>query len=265
MRLSENICLLLNKFFPKKKTQGRGGPVSYSEAQYGWAQKGFHIFTPYVDIKDKVVLDAGCSFGGKTIFYAEQGCATTIGLDLDEVRIKHAKEYAESKNVKGVEYIQGNLLNLPFESDKFDVIFITDVVEHIARPILIGALKELKRVLKPGGRICIEFPPWSSYDAGHLYDYIYIPWCQVLFSDKTLINVINKLAPDAGTMGTSSYIEHYKELNKITIKEFKKIIRDLDYKVVDIKPLILLRLNFMRYVPFFNKYFTRRLLAILSK
>jgi len=265
MRLSERICLTLNSFFPKKTVQGRGSAENYSLAQYNWGKQGFGTVSSYINLKDKVVLDAGCSFGGKTLFYAEQGCASITGLDLDELRIKHAREYAEKKNITGIKYVQGNLVNLPFDTDTFDVIFLNDVVEHIDRPILIGALKECKRVLKPGGRIYIEFPPWSSYDAGHLYDYIYIPWCHLIFSSKTLINVINKLSPDASTMGTLSYIEHFKELNKLTIKEFKQMVRDIDFKVVTIKPLILLQMNFLRYVPFFNNYATRRLLAVLSK
>ena len=265
MRLSESICLFLNNLFPKRKREGRGTTMDYSEGQYIWAGRGFKEFTPYVSLKDKVVLDAGCSFGGKTVFYSEQGCKSITGLDLDPVRIKHAKEFAEKKNAKNIAYIEGNLVKLPFESDTFDVIFLNDVVEHIARPILFDALKECKRVIKPGGKICIEFPPWTSYDASHLYDYIFIPWCQVIFSSKTLINVVNKIAPGEKTLGSLTVVEHFNELNRITIREFKKMVRDIDFNVVEIKPLILLKLNFFRYVPFFNKYLTRRLLAILSK
>ncbi|HXP52938.1 MAG TPA: class I SAM-dependent methyltransferase, partial [Bacteroidia bacterium] len=246
MRLSENICLALNKCFPKKKTQGRGSPSDYSMAQYNWGKQSLEVFGPYVNLKDKVVLDAGCSFGGKTFFWAEQGCASIIGLDLDEKRINHAKEYAASKNRTDVKYVQGNLLKLPFETDTFDIIFLDDVVEHIDRNILTEALKECKRVLKPGGRLCIEFPPWTSFDAGHLYDYIYIPWCQIIFSQKTLINVLNKLAPNAQTLGTLSYVDHFKDLNRLTINEFKDIIRKIDFKAITMRPIILLRMNFLQ-------------------
>jgi 2-polyprenyl-3-methyl-5-hydroxy-6-metoxy-1,4-benzoquinol methylase len=80
-------------------------------------------------------------------------------VDLDEKHINYALEYAAKKNYPNVEFKVANLANLPFESDKFDVILLNDVVEHIKRPILIDVLKECKRVLKKGGRIFIEFPP----------------------------------------------------------------------------------------------------------
>ncbi|MBN2093080.1 class I SAM-dependent methyltransferase, partial [candidate division KSB1 bacterium] len=192
MRFSEHACILLNKFFPKVQTDGRTSPESYSEAQYNWAKDGLIYFGDYLELKDKEILDAGCGYGGKTIYYAEQGGKHVIGVDLDEKHINYALEYAAKKNFPNVEFKVANLANLPFESDKFDVILLNDVVEHIKRPILIDVLKECKRVLKKGGRIFIEFPPWTSAFAAHLYDYIDIPWCQFLFSTETLSNVTRK-------------------------------------------------------------------------
>ncbi len=263
MKLGEYFCLFLNNFFPKIKMPGRESPQSYSEAQYGWAEDDLRLYAPYINLKDKIVLDAGCGPGGKTVFYAENGCKLIMGMDMDENHIRYAKEFAKKKGILNAEFKVGNLNALPFESNKFDIIFMNDVVEHIRRPILVSALEECKRVLKVNGRICLDFPPWTSPQAAHLYDYIYIPWCQLLFSSETLINVTKSMNPKP-RHGKLSVIEHFQELNHITIKEFKDIIRKLDFKVINFE-LRMIKSKILRYIPFFNKYLTSRVVAVLSK
>lgn len=265
MGLSEGICLFLNKFFPKRTREGRESAQSYSEAQYSWAKKSLTLYDKYADIKDKYILDAGCGPGGKSVFYAEKGCKSVIGIDIDESRIKYAKEFASKKNISNIEFITGSLADLPFESNKFDFIFLNDVVEHINRPLLSKALEECKRVIKPDGRICLEFPPWSSYDASHLYDYIFIPWCQVIFSTETLVNVMKRLNPAQPAMGKLSVIDHFLELNHITIRESKELFKNLGFKIIHFDLIILLNIKFIRFIPLLNKYMTRRVVAVLGK
>lgn len=265
MRISESICLFLNNFFPKRKFRGRESTESYSEAQYSWAPKSYAMHERFLNLKDKVVLDAGCGPGGKTVYYAEKGCKSITGIDIDESRIQNAKDFALKKNAPNVNFIVGSLMNLPFENDTFDFIVMNDVFEHVDRKILIKALEECKRVIKPSGKICLEFPPWSSYDAAHLYDYIYIPWCQVFFSTKTLVNVINKINPDKPRMGKLTVVEHFLELNRITIKGSKKMFLDLNFKIISFEPVMLLKIKLFKFIPFFHKYLTRRMTAVLEK
>lgn len=264
MRLSEYACLLLNKLFPTIKVVGRVTPEAYSEAQYSWAKESLNYFTDHIDLKNKDVLDAGCGFGGKTVYYVEQGCKSVIGIDLDEKHIKYAREFAEKKGLPNIEFKTANLTNLPFESNKFDIIFLDDVVEHVQRSLLVDVFKECKRLIKPNGKICLEFPPWSSAFAAHLYDYIHIPWSHLIFSTETLSTVTGKLQRHEN-FGTVSYIKNFQDLNHITIKEFEKIIKEVDYKVPYYKTTMLKRIDSFRYIPFFNKYLTSRVVAILSK
>ncbi|MFI5134365.1 MAG: class I SAM-dependent methyltransferase [Chitinophagales bacterium] len=265
MRIGESICLFLNNFFPKKKVEGRESPQAYSEAQYKWARKSLALYDGYIDLQNKIVLDAGCGPGGKTVYFSEQGCKEVFGVDIDENRIEYAKDFATMKSATGIKFIVGNLANLPFEAESFDFIFLNDVVEHLERPILESALAECKRVIKANGKICMEFPPWTSYDAAHLYDFIYIPWCQVFFSDKTLINVMRRIAKVPPTVGKLSHEEHFLELNRITIKEAKQLFRKLQFKIIYFDLNTLFRVRFLKYIPFFNKYLTRRVVAVLSK
>ncbi|HYV91977.1 MAG TPA: methyltransferase domain-containing protein [Chitinophagales bacterium] len=265
MKFSEDLCLFLNRFFPARKVAGRESPQSYSEAQYEWAKYSLKLYEGLVDLKDKIILDAGCGPGGKTVFYSEQGCKSITGIDIDETRLKLAKEFAAKRKAMNVEFVVGSLSQLPFESNSFDLIFLNDVVEHISRPLLISALEECKRVIKPDGKICLEFPPWTSFDASHLYDFIYIPWCQVFFSTETLVNVMNRLNTKAPIIGKLSYVEHFLELNRITIKEAKEMFRQLNFKVVKFDFHVIFNVRLFKYIPFFNKYLTKRVVAILAK
>ena len=232
MKLSESICLFLNNFFPKPPVAGRESAQLYAESQYNRAYSSLALYESHIELEDKDILDAGCSLGGKTVYYAEHGCKSITGVDRDDVYIKHAKQFAKKKGMLNIQFKIAELNKLPFESDSFDLIFLNDVVEHIRRPVLIEALKECKRVVKPNGRICLEFPPWTSWDAAHLYDYIYIPWCQLFFSDETLINVLGRmdLKPRFGRLSTTQF---FQELNRITIAEFWDIISRLDLKVIN--------------------------------
>lgn len=264
MELGEYLCLRLNNFFPKRKVEGRESPLSYSEAEYNWAKSNLSLYSQYIKLKDKTVLDAGCGLGGKTIFYAKKGCQSIIGIDKDENHITYAKEFAKKKDVLNAKFILGSLDSLPFRSNKFDIIFLNDVTEHIKKPILIKALAECKRIIKPNGRICIEFPPWTSPYASHLYDYIYTPWCQLLFSDRTLINVTKRMKPEP-RHGKLTVIEHFQELNHITIEEFEDIIKKLDFKIINLEYRMIKNINILRYIPLLNKYLTSRVVAVLSK
>jgi len=80
----------------------------------------------------------------------ERGAKVTsldIAPKLVELTIK------KCPTAKGVE---GSLLELPFDDNTFDFVISSDVIEHTPDPL--AAVKELIRVLKPGGKICITVP-----------------------------------------------------------------------------------------------------------
>ena len=264
-RIGEAICLGLNSFFreyPKYTADGE----RYSDAEYREITREFEsYYGKYnIDFTDKVVLDAGCGLGGKTVFYGEQGCKQIIGVDMDKTHIDLAQNFAAEKGVTNATFQIESLEEMSFESNSFDLIFLNGVLEHVRREIMKPALAELKRVLKPGGHVFIEFPPWPSPYAAHLYDVIYIPWCHYLFSDATLIAATNKLGPPERD-GDLSYTEHFMELNRCTVAEFKKMVADIQYDVVDVDLIVVRKMHFLKKMPFFRKFFISSVHAALSK
>ena len=93
-------------------------------------------------------LDAGCGSGRYTIALKKLGCKQVYGVDISQNSI----EFALSKNPfqnNGVEFRQGSVLDLPFEDNSFDFVFSNGVLHHTLSTE--QGLKEIRRVLKPGG------------------------------------------------------------------------------------------------------------------
>jgi demethylmenaquinone methyltransferase/2-methoxy-6-polyprenyl-1,4-benzoquinol methylase len=93
------------------------------------------------------VLDAACGTGDLAVLAARAGGRVT-GLDFSSAMLARARRKAPE-----LEWVQGDLLALPFADDSFDAATIGFGVRNVAD--LAGALSELRRVLRPGGRLGI--------------------------------------------------------------------------------------------------------------
>ncbi len=105
-------------------------------------------------VKDKVVLSVACGNGyGEYMFATEGGAKQVIGYDVSEEAVEFAKENYKAQNL---EYIVGDVLNLDMPDNFVDVVVSFETIEHIEDDKVY--LRELKRVLKPGGIVLISTP-----------------------------------------------------------------------------------------------------------
>lgn len=124
-----------------------------------------------------VVLDLGCGEGRHVISaYIEQD-VTSVGVDLsvDDLKTTQQKfqDFNQPDNAnKAFGLSAANALALPFADNTFDKIICSEVLEHI--PDYAGALKEIERILKPGGLFCASVPRrwpekicWAFSEAYH--------------------------------------------------------------------------------------------------
>lgn len=114
--------------------------------------------------RDAAFLDIGTSTGSNLRLLRQLGYPNVSGVD----RSQQAIEYCRSKGLGSVEL--GDTCDLPFASESFDVVLATDVIEHVEDDL--QALREIRRVLKPGGHAVITVPAfkmlWGLQDeAGH--------------------------------------------------------------------------------------------------
>ncbi|UCG54107.1 MAG: class I SAM-dependent methyltransferase [Dehalococcoidia bacterium] len=94
-----------------------------------------------------VFLEVGCGGGFVTKYLAEEYRGKVTGVDIDPLQIELAKK--GSGDIKDISYFEADATNLPFGDRKFDIILSVGVLHHMKD--WLDALKEIKRVLKPGG------------------------------------------------------------------------------------------------------------------
>ena len=99
------------------------------------------------------ILDAGCGTG--LLGIKLQSFGQVVGVDINP----HALEYARKR---GLPVQKASLLRLPFKNGTFDVIISVDVLYHVQISDDVRALRELHRVLSPGGTVILRVPavPW---------------------------------------------------------------------------------------------------------
>ena len=106
---------------------------------------------------DKNILDIGCSQGIISILIAQQGNLVK-GIDIEEEAVSFAKELLEKeyKDLKEkVSFISGDFFKYN-EDEKYDVIIITEVIEHLINPV--DFIKHTKKYLKDNGKVIISVP-----------------------------------------------------------------------------------------------------------
>jgi ubiquinone/menaquinone biosynthesis C-methylase UbiE len=96
------------------------------------------------------VLDVGCGPATITADFAElvpQG--SVIGIENAPGILKQAQDTIEKRGLKNVTFQVADVHKLPFEDGTFDVTHSHQVLQHVGDPV--QALREMKRVTKPGG------------------------------------------------------------------------------------------------------------------
>ncbi|MGE3147537.1 MAG: class I SAM-dependent methyltransferase [Pseudorhodoplanes sp.] len=100
------------------------------------------------------VLDIGTSTGTNLRLLRDEHFVNVVGLDNSDIAIRYCAE----KGLGRVE--KGDIGALPFADASFDFVLATDVIEHVDDDL--AALREIHRVLKPGGRVLISVPAFPS-------------------------------------------------------------------------------------------------------
>jgi ubiquinone/menaquinone biosynthesis C-methylase UbiE len=130
-----------------------------TDALYKERQQRIKRGIDFLEIKpgDKI-LDLGCGNGEGAEKLVKMG-AKVWGIDYSETAVSLAK----LKKLKTSKFQTGRIGELPYKNKFFDKIICLDVFEHVYPEELEEALLEIKRVLKPGGKLVVATAPNSFY------------------------------------------------------------------------------------------------------
>lgn len=230
----------LNHVFPKQvhpfNTQ-TDGTKSYAMWQY---EKGadtiqyfLNAFSAEEMFQGKEVLDLGCGAGGKSLYYASLGAKKVTGMDIVPSYKEESEKLAKELNLEDkFQFILGSASESGLPDESFDTIIMNDFMEHISQPEKV--LTESRRLLKKGGRIYLNFPPYYHPFGAHLSDVVNMPWVHMFFPESTLIKAYKDLVKDLpdGENRVRFRIsaredgkEYFSYINKMTIKRFRRILQ----------------------------------------
>ncbi|MGN0986092.1 MAG: class I SAM-dependent methyltransferase [Candidatus Enterenecus sp.] len=275
------LLLALNRLFPLPVhpfNLQNEGKQSYAMWQY---ERGGDTIAFYRErystdemFRDKTVLDVGCGAAGKTMYYASLGAASIVGMDI----VEHYREEAEALArelgyADRFRFVAGDAADTGFPDCTFDTVIMNDAMEHVSRPDLV--LAEVRRILKPGGRLYVNFPPINHPFGAHLSDLIGIPWVHLFFSEDTLVAAYKELCrtvPD-GDERVAFRIskdengrEYFSYINHMSIKRFHALrdgcgLRQVYYREVPLR-------NFLKPLarfPLTKECFVKMVVCVLEK
>jgi demethylmenaquinone methyltransferase / 2-methoxy-6-polyprenyl-1,4-benzoquinol methylase len=174
--------------------------------------------------KGSAALDVCCGTADWTIAMADAVGPTgeVVGLDFSKNMLKIGQEKVEHLQLENVTLIHGNAMELPFEDNHFDYVTIGFGLRNV--PDYLQVLKEMKRVLKPGGiAVCLETSQPTMFGFKQLY-FFYFRFIMPLF----------------GRIFAKSYKE-YSWLQESArdfpgMVELKKMFEEAGFKNVRFKP-----------------------------
>jgi ubiquinone/menaquinone biosynthesis C-methylase UbiE len=116
----------------------------------------------------KDVLDAACGTGYGSLILAEVAARSVTGIDISAEAVNAAKETLGQSGTA----VLGDIAELPFEDDSFDLVVCLETVEHVADAAAVVA--EFRRVLRDDGVLLVSSPNPGVYPEGnehHVHEY----------------------------------------------------------------------------------------------
>jgi ubiquinone/menaquinone biosynthesis C-methylase UbiE len=123
------------------------------------ADKDAAFFLPHLRPGMRL-LDCGCGPGAIALGLAAiVSPGETVGVDVEPSLVEQARALAAERGVANVRFEVGSAYDLPFPDGSFDAVFANMVLHHLREPVT--ALREMRRVLKPGGIVGVRDSDYS--------------------------------------------------------------------------------------------------------
>lgn len=110
------------------------------------------------DLSGRRVLEIGCGRGGFSCWLSGQlgAPADIVAVDFSSTAVEKGAAFAAERGIRGVTWEVGDIQRIAHPSASFDTVISCETIEHVPDPAL--AVRELARVLRPGGRLFLTTP-----------------------------------------------------------------------------------------------------------
>ena len=105
------------------------------------------------------VLEIGAGRGGFAVWLAARpGVSRVVAADFSGVGVRMGRAHAVQHGITSLDWTVADIQSVPFASGVFDAAFSCETIEHVPSPAT--GLKELCRILRPGGRLYLTCPSY---------------------------------------------------------------------------------------------------------
>lgn len=114
------------------------------------------------------ILEIGCGEGGNLLPFSQMGCYV-MGIDISKTRINQAKQFFEEEKLAAHFHCQDFITTKKpiCEEERFDIILVHDVIEHIEPNKKEEFLFNIKLFMRQNGIVFFGFPAWQNPFGGH--------------------------------------------------------------------------------------------------
>lgn len=128
--------------------------LTRKEADMAFKRRAWTIFEWLGDTDGQTILDCGCGRGFYLKMLRHLGNARLFGIDLELPYLRKARR--NTAHLPAVLVSNASIYHLPYPDETFDAVILSEILEHVDRDV--DALREVRRVLKPGGLALITVP-----------------------------------------------------------------------------------------------------------
>lgn len=172
------------------------------------------------------VLDIGCGWGYNLLLLARRGF-DAYGIDIVSNDFHAARRIAEANNAV-IHLARADASLLPFPAAAFDAVTSVETFEHIYGPDRPAALREIERVLRPGGIVSLSTPNYASMIEGGKRMLVRLPLLKRIFPP---------MCYPAGETSREAY-HPYRYHAPVRRGAIENLLRDAGFEQIEIRYII---------------------------
>lgn len=182
--------------------------------------------------KNQTVCEIGCGTGAMLVLPLVQSGVKAVGIDTDEKSILYGKELFRKHQVAPAVFTPQEFSHI---SDRFDVIIVSEVLEHLTNPEHVDFFKLIRSKLKNGGKLFVTVP--NGYGWFELESFLYFKknvgkWIQKFKINHRIDQVKNLVLRKTDWVNTEpSTFCHSPHVQRFTYNSIQKLLENQGFEV----------------------------------